>query len=1571
MKKRLVKRLMGFGLALMLSFTGPFGPMKAITANADTPVLKSIVVNTEVTKLGQYPVSFQVNFNDPVDEDVSLTSEDFTISASKSGWLATGITESDIPVGVKSVSLNQDRTELTIYAEDFPDRYYYVPEYTVTCKVDGAEYFSFTKNDVTKTVTPVADKFSHVNQDMSYNIYEPNTSEAVPVVVVFHGFGDDENLYANRTAVEWAESSNQSKRPAYVIAPQFGGYSFISASARQQVYDNTKALIDRLVEEGKVDASRIYITGKSFGGAAVFEFNQRFPGYAAASIAMAPAVAYTNYFSDISDEENIEKIKDDYLWIAQCEEDSTAPYTGTVEVYDALMAAGAKHTLFTTYSAEDLNAAGAKDDYHAIETIVMEDERYADWLFSKKKDVDQGEGHQEDTQETNLDYQVILPADYTTSGMSYPVIYVMPNDGLESFSDTALNQIQASLDSSALDMIVVKVKFENGDDPYATIQKIISEVDSKFLTLKDPKFRAVIGEEVGGYLAHAFAYTDGNKKFISSPKLFGLMASINGDYSSEDNIWLAKYGDILSISSLNNSTALEFYTYLSAASEDARAYAKNGANSVIKYFINNASAYGGFYSAYFGNADEYSQNFSIKNGEFDAGFEKKSVKEAVAGFNRRITQGMVTGSLKLNPQSVVADVPTVEAEYSITVSSAYNTFFGTKQSPMKVDIVLTNPDTGDELNRIALDAVNTAAGTKTGAVTIPNTVENVSTSVALVVTLQGSTFAVDVQDLVRVLDTGSSPEEQLIDFMGVWKVKSISDSAFKKADWLDEDGKLDLGDYNSWNDGTPCITWWNGANGVERNFVGYAWYVREFDIPEDFTRGTYQMPIGYLDEGDVTFINGVQVGQTGMTADSWKFESDQWDTYRSYEVSSDILNFGGKNYVAVLAHNKSGDGGWYKGHPGLYSQAAYNKLNSVPSELAEEEATDLVKAAVEAQIDAIEKGDLRVYANTVVADYFQSGITKDRLLDEIEAYGKATVTDSEGTVFEAPNGMYLYQAKRVIKTESGDTIKKDVSDYFVLKDKKAMLYGLHDRFYTEYIDSPNRAKALGSDSTTEKESFLVYLPEGYFDEENADKRYPVAYIFHQINSSSNSWKIDGINELLDAGIEQGKIKNTILVIPDSVPTSWWQGSWVDMVTDDIIPFVDANYRTVKDARFRFTVGASMGGSGSYNIGLRNPDLFSGIISYFGAINMGANPLSVARYQYENGYIDYLRYYGQYFVCGNQDLYKFGVPAIELDEILRNVKIDHYFELEEGAHDSSFYKPYVIDSFNYMTARIPSVTDAQAKSVLSLTVKSAKVANEKATAEVTVVANDNLKDYLTTIPESDFTRDTNPRLVVPVTVRLVDKNGVTVATASRTLESDDSFEKTLSFSLESYDVDKNSEYTLVAAANLLDYPAVAAIKLNTKEEVKPGTSGPTLTPVTPATPSPEPVISSSPETPASVVQKAVSKIGLEDVPKTGQAATNVTASAGTKTKASSKKTEETTSEEVEEAQEVQTPQETAPEATVSEPATENNDNQVQEAEPAVVTGQNGGGFKPLAVAGIVALVAACGGVVVSFFRKRIK
>ena len=86
-----------------------------------------------------------------------------------------------------------------------------------------------------------------------------------------------------------------------------------------------------------------------------------------------------------------------------------------------------------------------------------------------------------------------------------------------------------------------------------------------------------------------------------------------------------------------------------------------------------------------------------------------------------------------------------------------------------------------------------------------------------------------------------------------------------------------------------------------------------------------------------------------------------------------------------------------------------------------------------------------------------------------------------------------------------------------------------------------------------------------------------------------------------------------------------------------------------------------------------------MISFYGAINMAADPLS----KMEEMSAEALQSYRYFFVSGNRDLYKFGIPAIRLDRLLRDSQADHFFALGEGGHDSTFYLPYLIPAFSYM------------------------------------------------------------------------------------------------------------------------------------------------------------------------------------------------------------------------------------------------------------------------------------------------
>ncbi len=318
--------------------------------------------------------------------------------------------------------------------------------------------------------------------------------------------------------------------------------------------------------------------------------------------------------------------------------------------------------------------------------------------------------------------------------------------------------------------------------------------------------------------------------------------------------------------------------------------------------------------------------------------------------------------------------------------------------------------------------------------------------------------------------------------------------------------------------------------------------------------------------------------------------SNPWDVNCVYDIDSSILNYGGTNTIAVRMCNSTGGGGWYEGPVGLYSVAAYNKASGKPSVYAGEAETNAVLDAVQVEKAAIEAKDMDAYLATLSPDFFESGYDRTRQADMIggwfENYDSIAITDTGAGVF-VDGDLFDYQATRkVVGTKDGaETVisEGEINDYYKVEDGTAKLYGSHSRFF---LDS------YYSESTGNEETARIYLPEGYFDADNV-KRYPTLYLFHGINSSSMTYAIDRINEVLDKAIANGEIREMIVVIPDDpTKSSFWRGQYASMVTDDLLPIVDERYRTIDDERYRFTAGCSMGGAGSFGLGLTNPNLWA-------------------------------------------------------------------------------------------------------------------------------------------------------------------------------------------------------------------------------------------------------------------------------------------------------------------------------------------------------------------------------------------
>ncbi len=128
----------------------------------------------------------------------------------------------------------------------------------------------------------------------------------------------------------------------------------------------------------------------------------------------------------------------------------------------------------------------------------------------------------------------------------------------------------------------------------------------------------------------------------------------------------------------------------------------------------------------------------------------------------------------------------------------------------------------------------------------------------------------------------------------------------------------------------------------------------------------------------------------------------------------------------------------------------------------------------------------------------------------------------------------------------------------------------------------------------------VYLPPSYGTDKN--RRYPVVYFLHGYGAHAEMyWNIMTVPAA--AGREMaGSVKEMILVHPDSYtkydgsmysnsPTT---GDWETFITQDLVNYIDSHYRTIPTRASRGLAGHSMGGYGTFRIGMKHPEVYAAI-----------------------------------------------------------------------------------------------------------------------------------------------------------------------------------------------------------------------------------------------------------------------------------------------------------------------------------------------------------------------------------------
>jgi enterochelin esterase family protein len=116
----------------------------------------------------------------------------------------------------------------------------------------------------------------------------------------------------------------------------------------------------------------------------------------------------------------------------------------------------------------------------------------------------------------------------------------------------------------------------------------------------------------------------------------------------------------------------------------------------------------------------------------------------------------------------------------------------------------------------------------------------------------------------------------------------------------------------------------------------------------------------------------------------------------------------------------------------------------------------------------------------------------------------------------------------------------------------------------------------------------VYLPPGYAVD--TLQQYPTLYI----NDGGEYLSLASMNTVMDYLIDRGDIDKLIAVFVDPVDRNseyWLNDSYKNMVINELVPHVDATYRTTDDPSMRGIMGASLGGLISFFIAYNHPDVF--------------------------------------------------------------------------------------------------------------------------------------------------------------------------------------------------------------------------------------------------------------------------------------------------------------------------------------------------------------------------------------------
>lgn len=227
---------------------------------------------------------------------------------------------------------------------------------------------------------------------------------------------------------------------------------------------------------------------------------------------------------------------------------------------------------------------------------------------------------------------------------------------------------------------------------------------------------------------------------------------------------------------------------------------------------------------------------------------------------------------------------------------------------------------------------------------------------------------------------------------------------------------------------------------------------------------------------------------------------------------------------------------------------------------------------------------------------------------------------------------------------------------------------------------------INSNSMQKAIKAVVIMPDTY---RKRSERFPVVYLLHGYDGWYSNWiiRVPALKEMADK-------YQMIIVCPDGAKSSWYFDSPVDSsyryethITKEVVPYIDANYRTIAEQQHRAITGLSMGGHGALFLGLRHPGIFGAAGSMSGVLDLKqsrnsydlvqriGDTLSHARDWIDRSLVTMIDHYSHtplqiIFDCGDQDT--FLESNRKLHQKMLQLKIPHTYIERPGSHSWDYW-----------------------------------------------------------------------------------------------------------------------------------------------------------------------------------------------------------------------------------------------------------------------------------------------------------